>query len=228
MGYKTLLFDVDDTLLDFKAAEDSALKRLFQSEKVEANQELLMMYKDVNAGLWRQFERGEIAREEVLNTRFKRVFAEFNKQVDGLAMESRYREFLEDGHQLIDGAKPLIESLYREFDLYIVTNGVSKTQYRRLKDSGMDQYFRGIFVSEDTGFQKPMPEFFKYCFERIPAFSLQESLIIGDSLSSDIRGANLVGIDSCWFNPHKIVNNSENKPTFEIETLEQLPKIVVG
>ncbi|EUJ25737.1 HAD-hydrolase yfnB [Listeria floridensis FSL S10-1187] len=226
MGYQTLLFDVDDTLLDFKAAEDDALKRLFQSEKIDATPSLVSAYKVLNAGLWQDFERGIISRDEILNTRFARVFAEFGKKVDGVLMEARYREFLEDGHELIDGAKPLIETLYQKHDLYIVTNGVSKTQYRRLRDSGMDQYFQGIFVSEDTGYQKPMPEYFEYCFERIPGFALEKSLIIGDSLSSDIRGANLVGLDSCWFNPHGLTNQSANNPTFEINNLSALAAIV--
>lgn len=85
-------------------------------------------------------------------------------------LEEKYRSFLEEGHQLIDGAFELIESLQDQYDLYIVTNGISKTQYKRLQASGLYPMFKGIFVSEDTGFQKPMKEYFDYVFERIPHF----------------------------------------------------------
>lgn len=130
----------------------------------------------------------EMDRDQVVNTRFSLLFKEYGLEADGVLLEKKYRSFLEEGHQLIDGAFELIKSLRDQYDLYIVTNGVSKTQYKRLQASGLYPMFKGIFVSEDTGFQKPMKEYFDYVFERIPHFSVDQGLIIGDSLTADIEG----------------------------------------
>lgn len=116
--------------------------------------------------------------------------------------------------------------MQHEYDLYIVTNGVSETQDKRLRASGLQPFFKNVFVSEDTGFQKPMKEYFDFVFARIPSFSLEQGLIIGDSLSSDIRGGILAGMDTCWFNPKKKPNNTEIEPTYQIQKLEELYQIL--
>ena len=92
-------------------------------------------------------------------------------------MNQAYRQYLEEGHQMIDGAYELIERLSHLFDLYIVTNGVSRSQYKRLGDSGLYPFFKDVFVSEDTGFQKPMKEYFDYVFARIPGFLPRADLL---------------------------------------------------
>lgn len=224
--YKTLLFDVDDTLLDFGAAESLALSLLFKDQKFLLTPELEAHYKKLNKSLWVSFEEGKLEREELLNTRFSLFFKEYGHEVDGELLENNYRGYLEEGHQLVNGALELVKELESKYDLYIVTNGVSKTQDRRLRDSGLHSFFKDIFVSEDTGFQKPMKEYFDYVFARIPDFSLEHGLIIGDSLSSDIKGGQLAGLDTCWFNPEKKQNTTEIVPTYEIQKLEELYKVL--
>ncbi|MGE7623015.1 YjjG family noncanonical pyrimidine nucleotidase [Viridibacillus sp. NPDC096237] len=220
--YQTLLFDVDDTLLDFGAAEKEALYLLFKDQKITLTDEIEERYKKINQGLWSAFEKGEINHDEVVNTRFALLFKEYGKEVDGPLLERNYRTHLEEGHQLIEGALELITSLQDRYNLYIVTNGVSKTQDKRLRASGLHTLFKDIFVSEDTGFQKPMKEYFDYVFARIPNILTEDTLIIGDSLSSDIKGGQLAGIDTCWFNPHMKPNNTEIMPTYQIQKLEEL------
>lgn len=224
--YQTLLFDVDDTLLDFKAAEKLALQMLFNDQNYPLTAEIEENYKNINEHLWKSFEEGNLNRDEVVNTRFSLLFKEYGLLVDGTLLERKYRSFLEEGHQLIDGAMELIYYLQHHYDLYIVTNGVSKTQDKRLRDSGLFPLFKGIFVSEDTGFQKPMKGFFDYVFTRIPNFSVDHSLIIGDSLSSDIKGGQLVGMDTCWFNPGLKENNTSIIPTYQIQKLDELYHIL--
>jgi 2-haloacid dehalogenase len=220
--YKTLLFDVDDTLLDFAAAEALALKLLFDSRNISLTAEIEANYKELNHGLWKSFEEGKIDRDEVVNTRFSLLFKEYGQIVDGVLLEKNYRGYLEEGHQLISGAFDLISELRHHFDLYIVTNGVSKTQDKRLRDAGLHPLFKEIFVSEDTGFQKPMKEFFDYVFARIPNISPDQALIVGDSLSSDIKGGQLSGLDTCWFNPMGKPNDTGINPTYEIRDLNEL------
>ena len=225
-NYQTLLFDVDDTLLDFGAAEKTALRLLFEDQKTAFTSDIEADYKRINQGLWRSFEEGKLARDEVVNSRFFLLFKEYGQLVDGVLLERKYRSYLEDGHQLVAGAWQLISELHNQFDLYIVTNGVSKTQDKRLRDSGLLPFFKNIFVSEDTGFQKPMKEFFDYVFARIPNLSVDRCLIIGDSLSSDIKGGQLAGLNTCWFNPELKPNTTDIIPTYQIQTLAELYQIL--
>lgn len=224
--YQTLLFDIDDTLLDFSAAEDEALHRLFQENGLMITEEVENRYKAINGSLWSAFEQGEISREEIMNTRFSRLFEEYDIKVNGKKQGLRYQQLIAENHQFIDGAPELLNNLASEFDLYIVTNGVSKTQYKRLKDAGLYPLFQDIFVSEDTGYQKPMKEYFDYVFDHIPTFEYESTLIIGDSLTSDIKGGLLAGIDTCWFNSKHHVNNTLCQPKYEIDRLAELHTIL--
>ncbi|WLR42155.1 YjjG family noncanonical pyrimidine nucleotidase [Bacillus carboniphilus] len=220
--YQTLLFDIDHTLLDFHASEKAALQLLFQSQNFLLTNEIETEYQKINRKLWQSFERGETSRDEVVNTRFSILFDQFNQKVDGAYFEQIYCSYLEQGNHLINGALDTVSRLHNNYDLYIVTNGVSKTQFKRLHSSGLHEFFKAVFVSEDTGYQKPMKEFFDYVFKRIPHFSSKQTLIIGDSLSSDMKGGNLVGIDTCWFNPQKQTNHTDIIPTYEIQSLEDI------
>jgi 2-haloacid dehalogenase len=224
--YQTLLFDVDDTLLDFRAAEKLALCLLFEDQNIPLTTEIEAQYKKINHDLWKSFEEGKLDRDEVVNSRFSLLFKEYGQSVDGTLLEKKYRSYLEEGHQLVNGAFELISDLHTQYDLYIVTNGVSKTQDKRLRDSGLYPLFKEVFVSEDTGFQKPMKEFFDYVFERIPHFSAKNGLIIGDSLSSDIKGGQLAGLDTCWFNPDMKPNDNQIIPTYQIKKLDELYQIL--
>lgn len=224
--YQTLLFDVDDTLLNFSAAEDEALHRLFAEYNLDLTKEVETCYREINGGLWSAFERGEISRDDIVNTRFELLFKAYGKKVDGKRLGIRYQQLLAENHDLIDGATELIHNLAPHYNLYIVTNGVSKTQYKRLKESGLYPFFKEIFVSEDTGYQKPMKEYFDYVFSRIPTIDQYTTLIIGDSLSSDIKGGLNAGIDTCWFNPHQKANKTSVQPMYEIKCLEDLHAVI--
>ncbi|MFC7687916.1 YjjG family noncanonical pyrimidine nucleotidase [Ureibacillus sp. GCM10028918] len=221
--YKTLLFDLDDTLLDFRASEEVALQNLFKDQQFTLTPDIKTNYKKLNESLWKAYERDEIDRDEVVNTRFALLFQQYGMEVDGIALEMNYRKYLSQGHHLIEGALELIQALHTEFDLYIVSNGASYTQQKRLKDSGLAPYFKKVFVSEDTGYQKPMKAFFDFVFSQIENLNMQETLIIGDSFSADVTGGWNAGIDTCWINIIGQENqHSEIVPTYEIRKLEEI------
>ncbi|MBD1373243.1 noncanonical pyrimidine nucleotidase, YjjG family [Hazenella sp. IB182357] len=224
--YQTLFFDVDDTLLNFAAAERDALRLLFANYQLPFTSEHETHYKTINQKLWQSYENGQMSREQVLNTRFSLLLETYGQQEDGRMMETKYRHFLEKGHELMEGAFELISNLHHHHDLYIVTNGVSTTQYKRLRSAKLDHFFKDIFVSEDTGYQKPMKAFFDYVFARIPHFSDKKGLIIGDSLTADIKGGQQAGLDTCWFNPSRKHNETTIHPTYEIHHLEELYPIL--
>ena len=213
--YKYLLFDLDDTLLDFGKAQVLAFKKLLEDENIEYNDELFEKYETINKSLWRSFERGEISNKEVTSERFIRFFSLFDRKIDG---------YLAEGNQLFDGIIEMLEKLSLTHKLYIASNGIGITQHTRLKNNNLNKYFEKIFISEEIGSKKPDREFFDIIFKEIDVKNKDEVLMIGDTLTSDILGANNAGIDSCLVDIHK-TSNSEIVPTYKIEKTIDLLEI---
>jgi len=161
-----------------------------------------------------------------MGNRFIDFFKTLDMTVDGQAMETMFRRELNKSAILLEGALEICEYLKHKYSMYVVTNGVSETQYMRLAASGLDRFFDDIFVSEDAGSQKPMIEYFEYCFSRIPDSGPEDMLIIGDTLTSDIKGGNVAGIDTCWYNPHKYGRKAGIRVDHEIRRLEELKQIL--
>lgn len=224
--YHTVLFDVDGTLLDFKAAEKSGIDVVMQQYGVCPTEELRRQYRAINDRLWREYEEGSIDRQYIMDTRFAEFFQNLGKTVNGAEAEKLYRKQLDRSAVLIDNAIEICACLSAGHALYVVTNGVSQTQHRRIKDSGLAPYFKGIFVSEDAGSQKPQKEFFEYCFSRMPDEDRTHMLIVGDALASDIKGGNNAGIDTCWYNPGQIKPDVDVRIDYEITDLLELKGIV--
>lgn len=224
--FTTLLLDIDGTLLDFEASQTAALTRVFENHNIPLTKDVLDRYNTINHGLWKDFELGKISRETVLYSRFVTLFDELGIDVDGVAFENQYQELLGEGAYLLDHALEVTEYLSKHYDLIVVTNGVSATQWKRLKASGLDQYMKHIFISEEIGYQKPQVEFFRAVFETVPTIVPEETLIIGDTLSSDILGGNNAGIKTCWYNPKRLPNTTTAHVDLEIHSLEELYQIL--
>ena len=225
MQYKYLFFDMDNTLFDFDADEDQALERLFNAQDIDLTSDIKATDQTFNQGLWRQYEQGELTREILLNTRFAAFFKkQFNKVVDGQQLSSQYLDNLALGHDLMPQSEELLLGLQAQHaKLYITTNGVARTQYQRLQDSGLAHYFDAIFVSEELGYQKPDPAYFQTVFQKLETVTMTQSLIVGDSLTSDVQGGQNVGVATAWYNPTGQINHDQAlQPTHEIKQLAEL------
>lgn len=225
MKYRYLFFDMDNTLFDFDADEDQALSRLFADQNVPLTASLKQAYQVFNQGLWRQYEAGTLRRETLLETRFATFFKQaLGLTVDGQALSQNYLDHLALGHDLMPQSRQLLTRLAQEdVALYVTTNGVAHTQYQRLHDAKLRPYFKDIFISEELGCQKPDPNYFKAVFKQIGDIQLDQALVIGDSLTSDVQGGQNVGVATAWYNPSGLVNPSPTiKPTHEIRTLMDL------
>ncbi|MBS6645590.1 MAG: YjjG family noncanonical pyrimidine nucleotidase [Clostridiaceae bacterium] len=221
MRYRILLFDLDGTLLDFDANEADSLKKLFESKGHPFTDEVRRTYHSINSKLWEDYEQGKISQPEVLNTRFAETMSHFGIRADGVEWEQKYRELLGNGAQMIDGALELCRRLSASHRLFAATNGVTKTQLRRLELSGLSPFFEGVFTSQDIGIQKPDKAFFEHIMSHIEGFEREETLMIGDSLTTDIAGGNGAGIDTCWVNL-KGKENGGVKCTYTVTCLEEL------
>ena len=225
-NYDTLLLDADDTLLDFGKTEKAALENTFDEYGLKLTEEIRAIYKTINHELWSAFERGEITKETITSTRFSRVFDTVGYRVDGRTFHLDYQKALGRGYFLIDGARELCEKLAGKSRLYCVTNGVAATQYSRLSGSGLDNYFDNIFVSEEIGHQKPSRDYFSAVFKSIGQFDPSRTLIVGDSLTSDIQGGKNTGIDTCWYNPSGKIAEPALKADYDIRKLDELLPIL--
>ena len=225
--YEKLFFDVDDTLIDFKAAEKVALPIVFNEFKMDFTEEVESFYKTLNRQLWTALEQGEITREQLLERRFRETMQHFGQKVDGREMDKQYRSLLVNTVVLIDGAEQVISQLSEKYELYIVTNGMIKTQHDRLKAANLTPYFKRIFVSEETNYQKPQIEFFNYVMSNVEDFKKSTSMIIGDSFSADIVGGFNAGIDTCWLNAHNQKVESTIQPTYIISKLHDLAEVLL-
>ncbi|OUQ30367.1 YjjG family noncanonical pyrimidine nucleotidase [Massilimicrobiota sp. An134] len=224
--YKYLLFDVDGTLLDFDKAEQHALEYTFRHYDIPLTYEINQRYEEINKKLWKDFENGLIDKKTVVYSRFVLLFKEFNIPVDGIAFEDDYQKALGQGYFVLPHTIEVLSALYQKYPLYVVTNGVSQTQYSRLEGTDIKKYFQNIFVSEDIGHQKPSKEYFDYCFKNIDKIDLSKTLIIGDSLSSDIQGGINAGINTCWFNPNHLDKPEAMPINYEIHDLRELLQLL--
>ncbi|MED9914049.1 MAG: YjjG family noncanonical pyrimidine nucleotidase [Acutalibacteraceae bacterium] len=223
---RNVLFDLDDTLFDFHKAEKIALTKTLVHFGIDPTEETLALYSTINAAHWKRLELGEISREEVKVGRYRELFETIGVECDPVKATAYYESMLAIGHYFMPGAPELLEELYRKYRLYIVSNGTAKVQEGRIGSSGITKYMDGIFISQILGANKPDKQFFDICFAEIPDFSLSETVIIGDSLSSDIKGGINAGITTVWFNPKGIENDSDIKPDYTIKELSEVPGLL--
>ncbi|MCQ2385781.1 MAG: YjjG family noncanonical pyrimidine nucleotidase [Clostridia bacterium] len=223
---KTVFFDLDDTLFDFQKAERIAISETFKVLGIEPTQDKIALYNRKNQEEWLLLEQGKTDRQTLKWHRFYTTFSELGLSFDPRETADIYATFLSRGHYYIEGAENLLKELYPLYDLYLLSNGFSRTQRGRLKGSCLETYMKKIFISQEIGADKPNPLFFERCFAQIPSFRREEAVIVGDSLSSDITGGIAAGLHTLWFSRSTTVPDGKPKPEKTVKRLSDIPRVL--
>lgn len=204
--HRNLLFDLDQTLLDFHASEHIALKTIMEMNSQVFTEERYDFFKQINKKLWLEFEKGIISKAELFETRFKILFEECGCNTNGMDLMKINSDFIDCMSQngiLMDGAldflKKVVDSV-PDVRIYVITNGAARNAKGRIAATGLNDYICGLFVSESMGVSKPSQEYFDIVKKAINEPN-KSYIVIGDSLTSDMLGAKNADLTSCWFMP---------------------------
>lgn len=226
-SFTTIYWDVDGTLLDFLYSQQYALRKCFRTIGREITDEMIAGYSQINDSFWKRLELGEITKAQLLPGRFAAFFEEYGIEgVDVEAFRLEYQEALGSVYAYLDDSLNVCRRLQGHVKQYVITNGVTATQEKKLQLSGLSVFMEDIFISEKIGAPKPKPAFFEYCLAHTAEKDKSKILIVGDSLSSDIKGGMLVGIPVCWYRPEGKENPAGLVPDYEISDLHQIFEIL--
>ena len=215
---KTNLWDIDGTILNFQSAAENSLKNTFRKFGYgEITDEFLHMYEGINDAYWCKLEKGEITKEKLLVERFVEFFTNIGVETTCVKeFNQAYLNGLLDTVVFMPEAYETVKKLHPQYKQYIVTNGIKQLQRQKIAKAKIEEFFDGIFISDEIGHEKPQIEFFDYVFDRIETQNRNEIMIIGDSLTSDIAGGIHAGIHTCWYHPSNEENHSDIKPEFTV------------
>lgn len=224
--FEFLFLDLDNTILDFDMAERIALTKSLNAFGLEVTPEVCSRYHQINRLHWERLERMELTREQVVVGRFAALLRELGAEVDPAACAARYENNLAVGHYFLPGALEALERLAGKYRLYLASNGSADVQAGRLKSAGIGPLFEKIFISQEIGADKPSKAFFDRCFAQIPGFDRSRAMMVGDSLTSDMRGGQNAGIVNCWVNPGGKPKQADIRVDYEIKSLAELDPLL--
>jgi len=228
MKYELLLFDADGTLFDFEKCEADALNNTLNSFNISsANNDLTALFKKVNYKIWEEFENNLISADNLKVERFIRYFDLLNVDTDPVDFSAQYLINLSKGTYLLPGAYELLKSISADFKIVIVTNGLTSVQRPRFENSAIKSFVDSYVISEEFGIPKPNSEIFEYALSKAEHPDKSTTLMIGDKLSSDIKGGRDFGVDTCWYNPQQQTNSTDIKPDYEIKSLSEVKQIIL-
>ena len=221
-----LFLDLDDTILDFHKAERIAIAKTLRTFGLEPTEEILARYHVINKWHWEQLELGRLTRQQVLVKRFEALFADQGIQVAPAAVQAVYEKNLSTGHYFLPGAEEAVAALSKKYRLFLASNGTAVVQKGRMTSANLYRFFEKSFVSEEVGHNKPSREYFAAAFAQIPGFDPARAIMVGDSLTSDIKGGINAGIKTCWVNPSHAPGREDIRPDYEIESIRQLERLL--
>lgn len=223
----TLLFDADDTLLDFNAAETASITNALGELGLLHYENIVPTYKEYNLQCWKEYEKNLITKEQLGQERFIRLFNHYSiKGIDAKTVGDVYWKYLSLADQVIDGVYDMLEKIYLKHDLYVITNGVTAIQTSRFKLAGLEPYFKKRYISELMKTRKPEKKFFDLIEQDLGHLDRDTTYIIGDSLSSDIQGGLNSGIKTIWYNRNNEEINKDIMPNYIVHNYEELIELI--
>ncbi len=227
MNYPYLLFDADDTLFDFPKASSRAFESMCRTHDIPYTPEAYRLYHTINLELWAAFDRGELTKDFVTLERYVRFLGALGLERDPAACNRDYLAALGEGVYPLPHAEVVCRELKaRRHRMYIITNAVASVQRSRLRGSVFSELFEAAFISEEAGAAKPSKAYFDYVRRQLPGMTEENALVIGDSLATDIQGANNAGLPCCWVNPNGNPRREGLRVDYEISDLRDLLEIV--
>ena len=221
-----IFFDLDHTLWDFDKNSVLAFDKIFKTQHPTINtNEFVEIYAPINQACWKLYQVDKITHEELRYQRLKQTFDILNYSISDDEIERisiDYIQFLPDNNLLFDGAKELLDYLFPKYNLHIITNGFAEVQSRKLKNSGIESYFKTITDSEKAGVKKPHPNIFEFALS-LANTNKENAIMIGDCIEADVKGAIDFGMRAILFDEK---NNNTFKDVEKINHLLELKKIV--
>ena len=225
--YNCIMMDIDNTLLDFDAAERKALLETLQQFSLPCDEAAISRYHEINSSLWGELNKGKIRRDKLVVERFDRFVKEIGAAAKATELNRAYTEHLATHADVIPGAEEALQELAEVATMIAVSNGTESVERGRLKLSGFEKYFDDIFISEAVGVSKPNPKIFQIAMRKLGIEHSDKVLVVGDSLSADIQGGVNAGLDTCWVNRNGVENENGLTPTYEVKALSELYPIVM-
>lgn len=225
--YTWLLFDADNTLWDFSAAEASALERTLLKRDIAWSDEVLVEYRIINHKAWSDYEAGKLPKGQLRTIRFKRLLELYRLDHPAEELSLDYRTYLGESTHMLEGARELLTDLQGKYRMGLVTNGLKEVQRPRLANTGIGEFFEFIVISDEIGVAKPHTGFFDHAYEQMDGVAKDSVLMIGDNPNADIGGALAYGFDACWLRNPGVANRKPFGETFRIRDIRELREVAM-
>ena len=226
MNYTWLLFDADNTLWDFSAAEAHGLEQVLRERDMEWSAEVLATYRLINRAAWDDYEAGRLPKEQLRDVRFKRLLEHYKQEHPAEELSLSYRNYLAASTHMLDGARDVLDAVHGRYQLGLITNGLTEVQRPRLAATDLERYFEFIIISDELGVAKPQAAFFEHAYAQMGGVPKSEVLVIGDNANADVRGALDFGFDACWLRHPGVAKHPNLGETFRIRTIGELLKFI--
>ncbi len=222
-----LIFDADDTLLDYERDSSSALASTCRRFRINADfSSIHSIYRTINLQLWEQAEVGLISRETVSRLRFERLLAQFGVyDVNASEMADTYLEELSHQATFFPGVEDALGRLRQKYVMFLLTNGISRVQRNRFGSLKLDRFFDRIVISDDVGLTKPNPALISLLLDPIP-WDPADVLIIGDSMTSDWGLARAAGIAFCRMTWKTDAHGDDPQIDFHVHNMGELIELL--
>ncbi|WP_116108286.1 YjjG family noncanonical pyrimidine nucleotidase [Lewinella sp. IMCC34191] len=224
--YTWLLFDADNTIWDFDAAEAHALERTLVERDIAWSAEILSTYQLINREAWDDYEKGRLPKEQLRDIRFQRLLEHYRHDHPAEELSLSYRNYLAASHHLLPGALEVLDAVSKKYRLGLITNGLQEVQRPRLANTGIAPYFEFIAISDELGVAKPHAAFFDHANRQMGNPPAGSVLVIGDNPNADIRGALSYGFDACWLRHPGAADRQKLGETYRIRKISDLLEYV--